>query len=212
MDVELVFKLILIAEFSAFSVLRILYYRLARRAGRRTVIEESRGYSIVLSVFICYEVASFFLHIFYPPALAWARIPMGAWLRSAGAAVGVLALLLFIWVHRSLGHNFSMTLRISDEHTLVTAGPYGAVRHPMYTAFGMLHVSVFFLTANWFIGLTWTAGLVAIIALRIRREEAMMMERFGEAYASYVMRTGRFLPLIRRVETAGPGPATRRNP
>jgi protein-S-isoprenylcysteine O-methyltransferase Ste14 len=202
MGIEFLFKLVLIAEFSAFSILRILYYQRARKAGRRTVIEESRSYSILLSVLICYEVATFFLYLISPPALAWARIPMGMWLRAAGAAVGVLALLLFTWVHHSLGHNFSMTLRISDEHSLVTAGPYRAVRHPMYTAFGMLHVSVFFLTANWFIGLTWMAGLVAIIALRVRREEAMMLERFGEEYASYVTRTGRFLPPLRRTRTA----------
>jgi len=198
MDAESVFRLILITEFSAFSILRILYYRFARRAGQRTVIEESRVYSILLSLFICYEVASFFLFIFHPQALAWARIPMPLWLRCAGATFGLLALALFIWVHRSLGHNFSMTLRITDRHTLVTAGPYGLVRHPMYTAFGMLHVAVFFLTANWFIGVTWAAGLVAIIALRVGREEAMMRSQFGAAYASYTRMTGRFLPSIRR--------------
>lgn len=198
MDAEFVFKLVLIVEFSAFSILRIRYYRLARKAGQPTVVEESRAYSIILSVFICYEVATFFLYLFRPSALAWARITMNEWPRAAGAALGAVALLLFLWVHHSLGENFSQTLRIKDRHTLVTAGPYRTVRHPMYTAFALLHVSVFFLTANWFIGVTWTAGLVAIIALRIRREEAMMMAHFGEAYASYVTRTGRFLPPIRR--------------
>lgn len=207
MGAELVFKLILIVEFSAFSILRIRYYRLARKAGQPTVVAESRTYSIILSVFICYEVATFFLNLFHPPALAWARIPLGTWPRAAGAALGAAALLLFLWVHRSLGENFSHTLRITDRHTLVTAGPYRTVRHPMYTAFALLHVSVFFLTANWFIGVTWTAGLVAIIALRLRREEAMMMERFGDAYASYLTRTGRFLPPILRARHRGGAPA-----
>jgi protein-S-isoprenylcysteine O-methyltransferase Ste14 len=69
----------------------------------------------------------------------------------------------------------------------------------MYTAFFLLHIAAFLLTANWFIGVTWIAGLTAIIFLRIRREEEMLLARFGEAYKSYMENTGRFLPRIRGV-------------
>jgi len=61
----------------------------------------------------------------------------------------------------------------------------------------MLHIAAFFLTANWFIGVTWLIGLSIIIALRVNREEAMMMKTFGDQYRSYMKRTGRFVPAIK---------------
>lgn len=67
----------------------------------------------------------------------------------------------------------------------------------MYTAFYLLHLAAFLLTANWFIGVTWIAGLTAIIFLRVSREEAMLLAKFGEAYNSYAENTGRFLPRIK---------------
>jgi hypothetical protein len=109
-DIELVLNIILIIEFSTFSLLRIIFQLQARQAGFKTVIEEGKTYPIFLSIFICYEVFTFFL------------------------------------------------------------------------------------TASWFIGLTWTLGLSFAIALRVKKEESMMIEKFGDKYRIYMKSTGRFLP------------------
>ncbi|UCH51959.1 MAG: isoprenylcysteine carboxylmethyltransferase family protein [Chloroflexota bacterium] len=197
MDIELVSKVTLIVLFCLFSIIRIEYYRRARKVGYRTVIVESRWYSIWLSIFICYEVFTFFIYILYPDLLAWATIALPMLLRIAGAFLGFVALLWFIWIHRSLGSNLSVRLQIKDSQKLVTDGPYRWIRHPMYTAFYLLHLATFLLTANWFIGLSWMAGLTVTIALRIRKEEAMMVNHFGKQYRLYMQQTGRFLPVIR---------------
>ena len=197
MENEVLFKVTSITEFSIFSIIRIENHRLAKKAGYRTVIEESRHYLILLSIFICYEVFTLFLYLLYPQPLMWAAISMPIWLRWIGVPIGIMALLFFVWVHRSLGKNFSAKLRIKDQQILVTDGPYHWLRHAMYAAFYLLHISVFFLTANWFIGVTWIAGLTLIIALRVNREEDMMIERFGGQYRSYMKHTGRFIPLVR---------------
>lgn len=194
MEIELLGKVILISLYSLFSIIRIKYYRLVKQAGFKTVIEEKIGYSIWLSVFICYEVFTFFAYILFPDTLAWGRLPLPLWSRLVGAGLGILALIGFVWIHQTLGTNLSVRLRIKDSQSLITNGPYRWIRHPMYTAFYVLHLATFFLTANWFIGLTWTAGLTAIIYLRISREEAMLLARFGDKYKSYMQRTGRFLP------------------
>jgi len=197
MDIELISKVTLIVLFSLFSIIRIEFYRRARKAGYRTVIAESRWYSIWLSIFICYTVFTFFIYIFFPELLAWATISLPLALRIIGALLGVMALLWFLWIHRYLGSNLSVRLRIKDSQTLITDGPYRWIRHPMYTAFYLLHLATFLLTANWFIGVSWTVGLTIIIALRVRREEAMMVNRFGEQYRLYMQQTGRFFPAIR---------------
>ncbi len=161
------------------------------------MIEERKKYSVWLSIFICYEILTFFLLILFPQTLDWSKLWFPLWARLFGAFLGFLALLWFLWVHRSLGNNFSVKLRIKTSHILVTDGPYRWIRHPMYTAFYILHAAVFFLTANWFIGLTWLTGLTLIVFIRIQREERMLLSNFGKIYGAYMQRTGRFLPRFR---------------
>ncbi|MDD4877023.1 MAG: isoprenylcysteine carboxylmethyltransferase family protein [Dehalococcoidales bacterium] len=198
MDIELVSKVILITIYSLFSIIRIEFYRRTRKAGYKTVIEERKKYSIWLSIFICYTVFTFFIYILFPQALVWAKVSLTFWLRLLGALMAVVALLWFIWIHRSLGNNLSLKISIKEEQELVTGGPYRWVRHPMYSAFYLLHLAVFFLTANWFIGVTWLVGLTVIILLRVKREEAMLLAKFGNKYSAYMERTGRFVPIVRR--------------
>lgn len=186
--------------FSLFSIIRIEYYRRTKKAGHITVIEERKRYPIWLSVFICYAVFTFFIYILFPQALAWATFQLPLWSRSVGILLGLMALLWFIWIYSSLGSNLSVRVRIKESQTLVTDGPYRWIRHPMYTAFYVLHIAVFFLTATWFIGVTWLTGLTIIIFLRVKREEAMLLARFGDKYDSYMERTGSFLPRINRAK------------
>lgn len=210
MDIDLFSNYLIIVVFTLFSVLRIEHYRRARRAGYQTVVSESKKYSILLSVFICYEVFTLFALIrirsldWAPQLLSWASMDLPLVLRLLGALLALVALGLFVWIHRTLGHNLSASLKIKENHTLVTRGPYAMVRHPMYTAFFILHMAVFFLTANWFIGVTWMVGLVLIVRLRVRREEQMLLDRFGDEYLVYMDRTGRFLPPGRTSKTRTP--------
>jgi len=191
---ELVLKILIIAEFTAFSAIRIAYQRSNMKAGRRTVISESRRYAVYLSLFICYEVFTFFAYIFWPQGFSWAQITLPLWVGLAGSAIGLFSLLLFICVHRTLGLNLSASLKIKEEHILIRNGPYRSVRHPMYSAFFLLHIAVLLMTANWFIGGIWMLGLLLIIGLRVRREEEMLLSQFGQEYRSYMEETPRFIP------------------
>lgn len=129
-----------------------------------------------------------------PPLMKWSALPLPFWLRWFGFFIGWIALLLFFWVLRSLGQNFSTTLTIQKDQTLVTYGPYHRVRHPMYTSFVLFWVGFFFISANWFIGLAGILGFVWSIVVRTPKEEQMMMERFGDEYIAYMKLTGRYLP------------------
>lgn len=194
---ELIFKIILILVYTAFSIIRIRFQLRAQKAGHRTVIHESKRYSIFLSILICYEVFTLFIYLISPQTLGWANVALPLWSRWLGFALAIVSLALFIWVHRHLRDNFSIRLQIMQGQTLTLSGPYQWVRHPMYTAFYVLHIAAFLLTANWFIGLTWLAGLTIIIILRIDREETMMLEKFGEEYRNYMQHTGKFTPQIK---------------
>jgi len=130
----------------------------------------------------------------HPRLMKWSALFLPFWIRWFGFFVGLVALLVFWWVLRSLGQNFSTTLSINKKQTLVTRGPYQWVRHPMYTSFVLLWVGFLLLSANWFIGLTGILGFVWAIVVRTPREEQMMIDRFGNEYIAYMKRTGRYLP------------------
>jgi protein-S-isoprenylcysteine O-methyltransferase Ste14 len=129
-----------------------------------------------------------------PHLMKWSALLLPFWMRWFGFLVGLVALITFFWVLRSLGQNFSTSLTINKDQTLVTRGPYQWVRHPMYTSFVLLWVGYFLLSANWFIGLTGVLGFVWAIVVRTPKEEQMMINRFGDEYISYIKRTERYLP------------------
>jgi protein-S-isoprenylcysteine O-methyltransferase Ste14 len=110
--------------------------------------------------------------------------------------LGLASLPLIWWVQWALDINFSTTLHVRDKHTLVRHGPYRWVRHPMYTALYIHLLAILLLTANWFVGGMFLLMQTIIIALRLRNEEAAMVEKFGNEYREYMKHTGRFLPKL----------------
>ena len=87
-----------------------------------------------------------------------------------------------------------MTLRIREDHTLITTGPYRWIRHPIYSAGLLFGFAVFLLSANGFVGACWVGGCSLLYAHRIPNEEALMLEEFADEYRVYMQRTGRLLP------------------
>lgn len=197
MSLELVFKIILICFYTIFTIIRINFSILARKNHRNSEIKESKFRLTLLQSYISITVILFFLYIFLPSWFSWGSIPYyPIALRWFGVGLGGCSLILFTFVHFYLGHNFSYTLQISDDHQLITSGPYRFIRHPMYSAFFLLHIAIFFVSANWFIGIIWILGLIIIISLRITKEEEMLIETFNERYIDYKRRTGALLPPI----------------
>lgn len=62
--------------------------------------------------------------------------------------------------------------------------------------FRLVFVAVFLLTENWFIGGFFLGALTLIVATRLKREEQVMLEKFGDEYRTYMQQTGRFLPRL----------------
>ena len=89
-------------------------------------------------------------------------------------------------------------LELYEQHELVTEGPYRFVRHPMYTSVYLKGIGILLLSANWIAGGGYLAAVTWMYASRVRDEEQMMVERFGEEYRNYMSRTSRLVPLPRR--------------
>jgi protein-S-isoprenylcysteine O-methyltransferase Ste14 len=116
--------------------------------------------------------------------------------RLFGCLLYAAALHLILWSHRHLGANWSMTLKIKEEHALVDSGPYRYVRHPMYLAFYIMMFAQLLISSNWLVGVSGLAAWTLLYLIRVPREERLLEDEFGDEYRRYMERTGRVAPKI----------------
>lgn len=108
------------------------------------------------------------------------------------AMLGFLA--LFHFSHRDLARNWSVTLEIRENHTLIDHGVYARVRHPMYTSFWLWSIGQALLIPNWIAGMTGLLAVGWLYFSRVAKEETMMSNQFGDDYEAYKARTTRLVP------------------
>ncbi len=183
-----------------FVALRLYWHWRSERERRSPRTE---GWPIhVLRAFFLLWFGALTAWLLDPSRFAFARWDLPSGVRWLGAGLFAAGELLVYFVHRALGSNFTGKLSVREGHALIESGPYRWVRHPMYTAFAVMMVGMLLLSANLLLGLPLLLGLAIVLLLRTPREEAMMLDQFGERYRSYMARTGRYLPKLRRA-TAG---------
>jgi protein-S-isoprenylcysteine O-methyltransferase Ste14 len=80
-------------------------------------------------------------------------------------------------------------------HRLAAAGPYARIRHPQYIGFVLIMTGFL---AQWptLVTLAMYPILVYMYARLAKREEAEMLERFGDAYRAYRERVPAFFPRL----------------
>jgi protein-S-isoprenylcysteine O-methyltransferase Ste14 len=137
--------------------------------------------------------------ILYTPwiaaALGWKPLWVLGNTGIAIAAILSVAGIAFAWWARlHLGKFWSNTITHKEDHRVIDTGPYGLVRHPIYTGliFGMLVTGVA-------IGLVTTILGAILISLGMwqkgRMEEVFLSKELGEeAYGAYCRRVPMIIP------------------
>lgn len=135
------------------------------------------------------------VYLINPAWMAWSKIGLPEWIRWFGVAIGILCTFGVYWLFSSIGTGITPTSATRKEHKLVTNGPYRWVRHPLYTVGSSMFVAFALMADNWFI---MELGILAFIAMATRtpKEEANLIEKFGDEYREYMKRTGRFFPKL----------------
>jgi protein-S-isoprenylcysteine O-methyltransferase Ste14 len=135
-------------------------------------------------------------------ACTWAYIKPNGFEKPAPLLIASMILapcsvLLVYAATRRLGKQWRYEAALSEDHELITTGPYRRLRHPIYASMlGMLLATL----------LAWTwwplqiAALVFFLAgteIRVRAEERLLAERFPAEYAEYRKRTHAYIPFLR---------------
>ena len=185
------FEVIFLLGFIAGSVIRVVY------TVRRRSVKAEKKYSNMLDI-ILISAAGIgmdlpFLYLF-TPWLDFANYNLPEWSGWIGTAVFAGSVLMLWRSHADLGRNWSATLQILGQHSLITTGVYRYIRHPMYTAHLLWAIAQGLLLSNWLAGWAFLVLSVPLYIVRIPKEEQMMLDHFGEEYRAYQSQTGRLIP------------------
>ena len=200
MDEELLFRVLLVAIYGLFFVIRIRY-----RVASITQEPEQRypqwsKAMIFLMAAILGDLISLVMWIVAWPWVLLFQVPFPSWIRWLGVIGGLCCLPMVFWIHRVLGRQYSAELAIQQDHKIVTVGPYSRTRHPMYTTLNIFSVSVALMSSNSLI-LLFALLVVVPFPWIARMEEQMLLDQFGDEYRDYMMRTGRFFPQLSKAKT-----------
>lgn len=197
MDSDLVFRVALGLLLLSFFLHRGYYTKKHAGLDDRTLAKRSPGLpehvAGILSLVALLATAAY---LFAPRLVGWAAVPFPLWLRWSAILTSLLALGLLQWSQVTLGRNWSDTPRLMRDQRIVTEGPYRWVRHPIYTAFLLFIGSFVLITANWLVGGAWLATTAIDITARVRYEERLLADQFGDQYLNYAKKTGRLIPRL----------------
>ncbi len=146
---------------------------------------------------LCVGVALLVSRRIAGPWLATRLFAQTAWSFWCGTALVVLGLGFAVWARVHLAGNWSGTVTLKQDHNLTRTGPYGMVRHPIYTGLltALLGSAIAEAERRSFAGL----ALITLAFLRkIAIEERFLMARFGAAYARYRAEVPALFPWPRR--------------
>ena len=123
-------------------------------------------------------------------------LPGPPWpLLTGGLVLYVLGQALRGWAIATLGDWFQGALVVQAGQRVVESGPYRLVRHPAYAGGILRAAGTGVVLDNWMSLTLLVAGMVAFVAVRIRREESVLVAGL-EPYAAYRRKAARLLPGI----------------
>ena len=177
----------------------VMRYRRRAQAGERYDLREE-GLAIGVPLRLAGLALWLYLPLFvlFPRWMSWSTLELPHGLRLTALAFAALVIPPFVhWAQRSLGNNVSPTVITKEDHQLVTDGPYRYIRHPLYTAGFLFFIAMALAAGSWFLLLV-IAIATPILLARTPKEEARLLERFGDEYRRYQDQTGRFFPRLNR--------------
>ena len=159
---------------------------LERRLKTREKEQEQKLIMLImgLSVVAIYVIPGF------DKRFGWSDIPV--WLVLVGDGVALAGYLFMMYIFK-VNSFAARTIEVEQNQTVIDTGPYGRVRHPMYTGALLMYLGTPIALGSWWAFIA--AGIVPFCLLaRILNEEAVL-RRDLDGYGDYCQRVKwRLLP------------------
>ncbi len=188
---------IYLAVFSVCVILITLYLAkydprlLASRVQAGPTAETQRSQQIIQSL-----ASLFFIALFIIPGLDfrfhWSYVPPA--LSLIADLIVALSLFIVFLVFRENTYT-SATVEVVKEQTVVSSGPYGLVRHPMYAGAFLLLLFTPLALGSW-VGVPFALPVMAVIVIRLLEEEKFLSATL-KGYAEYRQKVRyRLIPFV----------------
>jgi protein-S-isoprenylcysteine O-methyltransferase Ste14 len=159
------------------------------KVGPKAETEQTQKFAVTLAI-------AGFVALLVVPALdhrvGWSDVP--PWISLAGDALIVFSFVFMFLVLRENPFGAS-TIQVVKDQTVISTGPYGVVRHPMYGAALVMVVGTSLALGSWW-GLLPAVLMFPALIWRLRDEEAFLTRNLP-GYAEYAQRVRyRLVPLV----------------
>ena len=119
-----------------------------------------------------------------------------------GIALAALGEGIRLWANGYVGHvkvNWTQKWRGDAKvGTLITAGPYAHIRHPLYFGSLLLAAGVLVIVGRLWLALAALGLLLSVYRRKIVQEEMVLRDEWGPVYARYQQAVPRYWPCWRR--------------
>lgn len=162
---------------------------------KRTARPMPGGDLILHAAILAVGVAFLLAHVLRVGVLGWHLMPDEPWVEELGGVLQIAGLAVCIWARLYLGGNWSSGVEIKEDHALIRGGPYGFVRHPIYSGLllAILGVAIDHGEVAAFVG-------EAILLVEWKRksliEERLMLDQFGAEYKRYRAEVKGLIPSV----------------
>lgn len=117
-------------------------------------------------------------------------------LEYSGIALMILGFIIRWTAIAQLGKAFTVDVSISKTHKIKDDGLYKIVRHPSYSGLVLIFFGFSLMLDSWYSILIVNVPTFIALGIRIKAEEELLAENFGEEYVNYKKRTKRLIPGI----------------
>ena len=124
---------------------------------------------------------------FLPPLLVYGFL---------GFLFAIVGLSITIWARVVLGQFWSDRVIVQTDHQLVRTGPYAHMRHPIYSGVLLAVLGTALVVGEWR-GLLAFVLLLSNYAIKAKREERILSDRFHDQFREHMTRAGFLLPRLR---------------
>lgn len=114
---------------------------------------------------------------------------------AVGLGLFVTGVSIRLMARRTLGRYFSHVLRTLQKPELIKHGIYKHFRHPAYLGSLLLSSGIPMIFSSLY-GFFLMLGLIPCFLYRIKIEESMLIEKFGDEYREYMKKTKKIIPFI----------------
>jgi protein-S-isoprenylcysteine O-methyltransferase Ste14 len=170
------------------------YWIVAARGVKQTRWREPLGAQLLHGVPLILSLILLAVPRWLPGVLSGRVVPPDPILPFAGTLAVAAGLAFAVWGRVFLGRNWSGRVELKEDHSLVRAGPYRLVRHPIYTGMLLAVAGTALAIGEWRGVLAFALALFGIL-FRIRAEEREMHRTFPE-YERYRRETAALIPFV----------------